>query len=301
MNDLFRAAPYVKLHRGRTMVIKVGGAPLSRPHWMHQLARQISVIHSLGARVVLLHGGGPQTDTLQKTLGEEPRRIEGRRVTSELALRALRMATSGDLNGLLTSALNAQGAPAVGLCAASADIVVAKRRPPMETSAGTIDFGLVGDPARADARPLRVLLDAGYIPVVAPPVSDGAGGFLNVNADLLAACLATALEASKLIMATGAEGILRDPNDAHSVVSTLSVAELDGLAACGALRDGMRVKATAIRSALLAGVPRVHVVSGTEPDALLRELYTTQGCGTLVTLEPEKVPGEMIEAGAWQA
>ena len=121
---------------------------------------------------------------------------------------------------------------------------------------------------------------------------------MNINADLAAAAIACALSAAKLVLATGAPGILRHRADPQSLVSALSLAELDALVADGLLQDGMRVKATAIRSALLGGVARVHVVSGSEPDALLRELYTTHGCGTLVTLEPEKAPVEEPVAAA---
>jgi acetylglutamate kinase len=134
------------------------------------------------------------------------------------------------------------------------------------------------------------LLEAGVVPVVAPPAGDGMGGFLNVNADVAAAEIAIALCAEKLVLLTDVPGILRDVHDAHTLVSALSAEDLAGLIESGALGGGMRVKATAIQRALAGGVGRVHVVSGTEPEALLRELYTTQGAGTLLTLEPEAAP-----------
>ena len=137
---------------------------------------------------------------------------------------------------------------------------------------------------------LHALLENGFIPVVAPPASDGHGGFLNVNADLAAASIAVAMKARKLILATGAPGILRDMNDAHSLVSALTLADLIAMEAEGVLQAGMRVKAKAMRIALEGGVARVHVVSGADPEALLVELYTTQGAGTLVTLDPERAP-----------
>ena len=233
MIDLFKAAPHIRLHRGATMVIKVGGGALARPANVRQFARQVSILQALGARVVIVHGGGPQTDALQRLLGEEPRMVDGRRVTSPIGLRALRMATLGELNSELAAALTAEGAPAAG---------------------------------------------------------DGQGGFLNVNADLAAASIAVAMKARKLVLATGAPGILRDANDAHSLVSALTLSDLISMEASGALQAGMKVKAKAIRIALEGGVGRVHVVSGSDPEALLVELYTTQGAGTLVTLEPERAP-----------
>lgn len=292
MTDLIRAVPHVRLHRGKTLVIKAGGGCVARPSAMRALARQLGAVHALGSRVVVVHGGGPQTDALQRLLGDEPRMVDGRRVTTPTAMRALRMATAGELNGELVAALGAEGAPAIGVSGASAGLLVATRRPPMQTTAGLVDFGEVGDLRSVDPRPLLTLLDEGYVPVVCPPAGDGAGGFLNVNADLTAASLAVALRAAKLVLVTGAPGVLANPEDPRSLLSALSLAELDALEESGALRAGMRVKAAAIRAALYGGVGRVHVVSGADPEALLRELYTNHGAGTLITREPEVAPGD---------
>jgi acetylglutamate kinase len=283
--DLFRASEYARLHQGKVMVFKVGGACLAKPNQRAALARQISVAAAFGVRAVLVHGAGPQTSELQTLLGEIPQKVDGRRVTSELGLRALRLAGMGVVNSDLCASLTAEGALAIGLCAAGADLVQAKRREPMETSQGSVDFGCVGDVVSVNAAPLQALLAADLIPVVAPPASDGAGGFLNVNADSLAASIAMALGAEKLILVSDTPGILSDPKDRHSLLSTLSLTQLNSLLEGGALQDGMAVKAMAIRAALSGGVSRVHVVSGLSEDALLGELYTTQGTGTLVTSE----------------
>ena len=216
--------------------------------------------------------------------------VDGRRVTTPTAMRALRMATAGELNGELVAALSAEGAPAIGVSGASAGLLLASRRPPMQTSEGLVDFGEVGDVQSVDPKPLLALIDGGFIPVVCPPASDGNGNFLNVNADLTAASIAVALGAAKLVMLTGAPGILSNPDDANSLLSALSIAELDAMEESGAMRGGMRVKAAAIRAALYGGVGRVHVVSGSDPEALVRELYSNHGAGTLVTREPEKAP-----------
>jgi acetylglutamate kinase len=171
-------------------------------------------------------------------------------------------------------------------------LLVARKRPPVETEAGTVDFGAVGDPVAVDPVPLRALLDAGRLPVVSPPASDGLGGLLNVNADFMAAAIASALGAAKLVLVTGAPGILTNPEDPRSLVSALSLAELAELEGSGRVRGGMKAKSTAIRRALDGGVGRVHVVSGLDPGALLIELYTNHGAGTLVTRERELVPEE---------
>lgn len=299
MIDLVRAAPHIALHRGQTFVIKLGGEPLGQRVQRRALALQIAAIHALGSRLVLVHGGGPQTDSVQRSLGEEPRLIGGKRVTTPLALRALCMATAGELHGQLLADLAAAGVPAAGLAGASAGMLVAKKRPPVETEQGTVDFGAVGDLVGVDVVPLRALLEAGRVPVVSPPASDGAGGLLNVNADFMAAGIAAALGAKKLVLVTGAPGILTDPADPASLVSALSLDELAALEAAGKIRGGMLAKATAIRRAILGGVGRVHVVSGLAPSALLIELYTNHGAGTLVTAQREDAPApELAEVSA---
>jgi acetylglutamate kinase len=287
--DLYRAAPHIRLHRDKVIVIKVGGGSLGSAHAREALARQISLVHDLGSHVVVVHGGGPQTDELQRLLGDEPEMVDGRRVTTEAALRALRMATGGELNGLFVGSLRALGTPAVGLSAASG-ILTASRRPPLATTRGPVDFGLVGDLERVDVSTLVAVLDAGSVPVVCPPAADEKGGALNVNADLAAAAIAVEMESAKLVLMTGTPGILARHDDPGSLLSAITLSELDALEDEGGLAKGMLVKAAAIRKAIRGGVGRVHVVSGSDPDALLLELYTNHGAGTLVTLEPEVAP-----------
>ena len=281
--ELLAAADHVRLHRKKTMVFKVGGACLQKAQALERVARQIACVQAFGARPVVVHGGGPQASELQRMLGEEPRMVDGRRVTSELALSALRMSVIGELNGDVAAAITRCGARAIGTSAAT--FVRATRRPPMRTSEGAVDFGLVGDVAGVDAAGLRALLEADVVPVLGPPAGDGDGGFLNVNADLLAAEVAVALGAHKLILLTSANGVQADPAEPASVVSTMTLAELRRMRDEGAVVGGMHVKSRAIERALEGGVRRVHVVSGMDEDSCLIELYTNHGAGTLVTLE----------------
>ena len=290
MIDLVPASDYIRLFRGRTFVFKLGGGCLSRPGLVAELARQIAVVDACGARPVVVHGAGPQVDEVQRSLGEEPVKVAGRRVTTPAALEALLQVARGSIGPLLAKELERRGARPRHVPAE--EVVVADRRPPVQTEAGLVDFGLVGDIRRVHAGPLRALVDAGVIPILSPPVGDRAGRdrYLNANADLLAAQVAGALGADKLLLVTSAPGVLSDPSDPRSALSTLTVRELDQLERSGAIQDGMKVKAKAARDALSAGVPRVHVVSGVEPDALLGELFTTHGTGTLVTVEKESAP-----------
>lgn len=284
MEGLLRAAGHARLHRGKRIVVKIGGACLARPAARARVARQVACVEALGAHPLVVHGGGPQTSELQRALGEEPRLVDGRRVTSPTALRALRFAVIGELGGDLAAALAAAGARALATSAAGCG-VRARRRPPVMTSEGEVDFGLVGDVVAVDPTALASLLAGGVIPVVGPPAAGEGEELFNVNADLLAAEIAVALGAEKLCLLTDAPGILRDARDAASAFSTLSLAELDALEREGALTGGMRVKAAAIRRALEGGVRRVHVVDGRDEEALLVELYTASGAGTLVTRE----------------
>jgi acetylglutamate kinase len=284
MKELIRAASFVRVHRGAVMVIKIGGACLRKKRHRRDLARQISTIQALGGLPLVVHGGGPQTDAVQEQLGESARMVDGRRVTTPTALRALRMSIVGELNGELAAAITSAGAPAVGLCAADAGLVIARKRAPLPTSEGLTDFGAVGEVEQINPDYLLALLDQGIVPVLCPPVSDGHDGFLNLNADTLAAELAIALGASKLVLLSDAAGVLSDPNDADSVLSDLSAAQLTELDQLGALQAGMKVKAAAMLHALQKGVKRVHLVCGTDPESLLIELYTSHGAGTLLTL-----------------
>jgi acetylglutamate kinase len=286
--DLETAEPYVRAHRGMLFVIKVGGECLASPVRVQRVAREIAMIEAFGAHPLVVHGAGPQTDALQRGLGEEPRKVGGRRITSRLALRALRYATQGELGPDLALALSTSGARAVAV-GASSGVLVASRRPPLIRAGKRVDFGHVGDLKAVDTSPLAALVKSGFIPVLSPPASDGVGGYLNVNADLVAARLAVELRADKLILLTGSAGILGNPEDTASLFSTLSLEELEGLRKKGAIVGGMDVKAEAIRIALEGGVARVHAVSGIQNEALLSELYTAEGSGTLITAEA--VPG----------
>jgi len=282
--DLVRAAEHVRQHQGRTFVVKVGGACLAKPRYIRRVAEQLACVHALGARLVVVHGAGPQANDGQRALGEEPVFVDGRRITTPAALEAL-TTSAKELSLALSEALEARGSDTVLF----SDCANATKRPPMETSEGMIDFGLVGDIASVDAEAVKQKLDEGLIPLVAPPAPDGSGGSLNVNADLLAAQFATSLGAAKLVLLTSAAGVLADPTDPHSAISVLSLADLLARRTDGSVAGGMHVKTAAIETAMSGGIERVHVVNGMDEDSLLVELYTNQGAGTLILAEAEGV------------
>ena len=276
------AAPYVRLFKGKVFVVKAGGAVFADAASTRTLIEQIAILHHLGIRVVLVHGGGPQLDAMQRALGIEPRMVRGRRVTDERSIDVTTMVLNGSINTRILAACRELGVDAIGVSGVDAGLVRARRRPPVEVDGETVDYGFVGDVAGVDASVLLRQLDAGLMPVVSPLSSDDNGCVLNINADTVAARIGAALGAEKLILCTGAPGILEDLADPRSLVS---YTDLDGLArlqASGSFADGMLPKANAIEEAIRSGVRRVHVISYSVPDALLAEVFTNEGTGTLI-------------------
>ena len=279
---LKHALPYLRMFKGKTFVVKAGGGALAEETALRGLVEQAGILHQLGVRVVLVHGGGPQATDLERALGAEPRFVGGRRVTDDGALRVATMVLNGALNTRLLAACRAAGVPAIGLSGVDAGLVRARRRPPVEVEGQRVDYGHVGDVVAVDASVLERLLAAGFVPVVSPLSADDSGALLNVNADSVAAAVAIALGAEKLILITGAPGILERLEDPGSLVSYTDLPSLGRLRQTGALRDGMMPKAEAVETALRGGVPRAHVISYRVPDSLLVEVFTNEGCGTLV-------------------
>lgn len=282
---LKHALPYLRLFQGKTFVIKLSGEAVEEEGRLLLFLEQIEVLHRLGIRVVLVHGGGPQTTALADRLGLATQKIDGRRVTDAATLEAAVMAMAGKVNTALLAACRRAGVAAVGLSGVDADLVEARRRPPIPSAdrqAAAVDYGFVGDVEAVHPRVVQKLLDDGYVPVVAPLAADAAGAILNVNADTIAAELAVALSAEKLLFAVAVPGLLERADDPASLVSLVDLAGLAELESKGVVTGGMLPKSRAIARALENGVPRVHLVPFATPDALLVELFTNEGIGTLV-------------------
>jgi acetylglutamate kinase len=280
---LRHAAPYIRMFKRKIFVLKAGGEAFTSAEATRALVEQIGLLHQVGIRVVLVHGGGPQSTELSDRLGLATEFVEGRRVTSASVLEATTMALNGAINTKIVAACRAAGVPAVGLSGVDAGLIRARRRPPVARGAdGTVDYGFVGDIESVDAGVLLNQLDDDLVPIVSPLSSDDEGTLLNINADTVAAAIARALGAEKLILATGAPGILETLGDPRSLISYIDRAGLKRLRDEGKLTDGMLPKVAAIEQALAGGVPRVHVISYSLPDSLLLEVFTNEGTGTLV-------------------
>ncbi|MFL5521479.1 MAG: acetylglutamate kinase [Gemmatimonadales bacterium] len=287
------ALRYVRAYRDRVFVVKLGGDVLSDPAILDGVSAQLGLLSSLGIRLVVVHGGGPQATALSRRLGVEPTIVAGRRVTDDSALDVAKMVYGGMLNTDLVAALREHRLQAVGLSGVDADLILAKRRPPVSVvdDAGktrTVDYGHVGDIERVDPRVLYTLVEARFIPVVASLAGDDEGNVYNVNADTVAESIAVATQAMKLIFMTGAPGVLRDRNDPSSLVTFADPDDLTSLMASGALVGGMRPKVEACIRAATSGVERTHIIDGRAPDALLLEVFTGAGCGTMIVGRKEK-------------
>jgi acetylglutamate kinase len=280
------AAPYIHMYKGKVFVIKTGGGAFRDGAAMRSFMEQVAILHHLGIRVVLVHGGGPQLDTLTKKLGVETRMVQGRRVTDGGAIDVACMALNGLINTRLLGLCREFGIDAIGLSGVDAGLVKAHKRAPVTLANGeVVDYGMVGDIDSVDGSVITRLLDSGFLPVVSPLSCDAAGHLLNINADTVAAAIGGAMDAEKLILCTGAPGILERLDDPQSLISYTDVAGLRRLREEGALADGMLPKSSAIETAIRGGVRRVHVISYAAADALLAEIFTNEGTGTLVVAD----------------
>ena len=299
VSALKHAAPYIRLFKGKVFVIKVGGEVFADRALTNALVEQVGILHQVGIRTVLIHGGGPQSTELAKALGIDTKFIEGRRVTDSDSLSVATMILNGQVNTRILATCRDLQIPAGGISGVDAGLIRAHKRPPVESKDGSsVVYGFVGDIDSVEADILRKQLDNGLMPVVSPLSCDESGNILNINADTVAAAIAAELDAEKLILVTGASGILENINDPGSLISYIDRKHQKKLKKKRILADGMLPKAAAIDAAIENGVQRVHVISYKLPDSILLEVFTNEGTGTLVVddinaLTPEE-QGEEI-------
>ncbi len=276
------AAKYVRAFRDKPFVVKIGGDILADAAMRQSVCGQLALLSSFAIPLVIVHGGGSAVDTLAQHLGLTTTKVAGRRVTSPETLEVAKMALKGRAQMDLIADLQTAGLPAVGLSGQDSGLLRSQRRPPVSIDGQTVDFGCVGDIETVEPRLLRHLIEGGYVPVVAPFTADAAQQVLNTNADSVAAAIAAALGAEKLFFVLRAPGLLSNPEDERSLLPLVDFAQLDELERTGAIQSGMRPKIAAARSALADGVASVHLVSGVQSDAILAEVFTNEGSGTMV-------------------
>jgi len=282
------AAPYIRMYKGKVFVIKAGGAVFSDEASTRGLIEQVAILHQVGIKTVLVHGGGPQLDIMQKSLGIETQMVHGRRVTDQKSIDVTAMVLNGLINTRILAICRDLDIEAVGISGVDAGLIRAHKRAPVrvsEHSTETVDYGFVGDVDSVDTNVIQKLLDNGLMPVVSPLSADSSGTLLNINADTVAAAIGGALAAEKLVLCTGANGIMERLEDPSSVISYTDLKGLKKLRDQGSLKDGMLPKAAAIENAIRSGVRRVHVISYKSPDSVLAEVFTNEGTGTLVVAD----------------
>jgi acetylglutamate kinase len=287
--DLLREAlPYIQRFKGKTFVVKLSGKVTEEPENLASLAEELALMHQVGIRICVVHGGGKQLTDLAEQMGVEQTIINGRRVTDDATLDMAKMMFAGKINIDILAALRRRGVHAVGLSGVDGNIVVAERRPPRDIlnqetgERGVVDFGHVGDVVEIDDRLLRVLLDHDYLPVVSSLGADDDGRVFNINADTIAAEIAVRLEAEKLVMLSDVDGIYLRPGEQATKISRLTAAEVEALIRDGVATGGMIPKLQNITELLRRGVRSAHIIKGSLRNALLSEVFTDDGTGTMI-------------------
>ena len=276
---LIQALPYIRRFAGKAVVVKLGGAAIDA-ELDRALAQDVLLLRSVGVRVVLVHGGGPQVDALMRRMGKEPEFREGLRVTDEETLEIVRMVLVGKINRDLVGTINREALDdpvAVGVSGEDGGLLTAT---PRESA-----LGFVGDVSHVRASVLDSLLDQGLSPVVSTVGADASGQPYNINADEAARAIAVAMVAEKIVYLTAAPGLLEDVGDESSLVPRLTAAELRLRIGDDAIGGGMIPKLRACADAVEGGVGTAHIIDGRVPHALLIELLTDEGIGTMVKRE----------------
>ncbi len=272
---LLEALPYIQRFRDKVVVVKYGGAAMTDPELSDLFAQDVVLMRSVGMKPVVVHGGGPQIGSLMKRLGMVPEFRQGLRVTDAETLDVARMVLVGKVNRDIVSSINVHGPLAVGLSGEDAGLITASARHP--------DLGYVGNVDSVNPGILDRLLAEELIPVVATIGTDLEGQAYNINADTAAGAVAEAVQAEKLVYLTDVIGVLRDLADPESLITTASADELDKLIEEGVLTGGMIPKITSCTRAVRNGVAGAHILDGRVPHALLLEMFTRDGIGTMVS------------------
>lgn len=273
---LIEALSYISKFKGQVVVIKYGGAAMVQEASRVAFAQDIVLLQSLGMFPVIVHGGGPEVSKALKALGQEAEFVEGLRVTSEENLRVTEMVLSGTINQAIIAHLNSQGGNAVGMSGKDGHLIQARKM----SHVNGIDLGYVGEIVRVDPKLVTLLLNNGFIPVISPIGMGEDGTTYNINADTAASRIAAALGAEKVIFMTDVDGVM----GGDGMISTLTVEETQRLVADGTIDGGMLPKIEAMLYSLANDVRSAHIINGSDPHAIIAELFTDRGIGTVITL-----------------
>ena len=268
---LIEALPYIRRFWGKKIVIKYGGSAMEDPALREEVLRDVLLLHYVGMKVVLVHGGGKEISEWMRRLGKEPVFLNGQRITDKESLEIAEMVLTGKTNKDLVARLWKLGGKAVGISGKDAGFLIAKRKE---------GLGEVGEIERVDPHILDVLMDESYIPVISSIAMDEEGKGLNVNSDAAAGHIAGAIKAEKLLILTDVRGVLEREEDEESLLSVINFKELDNI--IEKVGGGMKPKLLACKKALLEGVRSAHIIDGRLPHSLLMEIFTDRGLGTMI-------------------
>ena len=272
---LSEALPYIQRFANKRIVIKYGGSAMVDKELQSAVLRDIALLSSVGVQIVVVHGGGPEINQWLKKLGIKPVFLDGLRITDTETMDVVEMVLAGRVNKQIVSGINNHGSLAVGLCGIDGGLIEAR-------TLGGGTHGLVGEVSKVNTKLLTPLLDKGYVPVISSIANSHDGRSHNINADTVAGEIAAALSAEKLILLTDTPGILRNENDPSSLIEKIRLSEARELIDNEIVKEGMRPKVECCIRALAQGVNAAHIIDGRTPHALLLEVFTDSGIGTMV-------------------
>lgn len=278
---LIEALPYIKSFWGKTVVVKYGGAAMTDDKLKHEVMQDIVLMKYVGMKPVLVHGGGPEITKAMQQMGKKVEFIDGRRVTDKETMEITEMVLVGKLNQDIVATLNRHGGWAVGLSGKDGGLITAHKL----VTASNADLGFVGEVFKVRPEVIATLDREKFIPVIAPVGVDEEGNTYNINADDVAAAMAVALNADKLVLLTNVPGIMVNPEDPGTLLSTLRVKDIEDMVSRGSISGGMQPKVRACERALRGGVGKTHIIDGRISHALLLEIFTDRGIGTEMVIE----------------
>ncbi len=279
---LIEALPYIQELHGEYIVIKYGGHAMLDEELKHHTLRDTILLKYIGAKPIIVHGGGPEITKAMEKLGKKPIFIEGLRVTDRETLDIVQMVLVGKINIDLVSKANQMGAKAVGLSGKDARLIVAEKKKPVKVKDTEVDLGYVGEIKEVNTDIIEILTENGYIPIISPIGFSNEGIGYNLNADTVAGYIAGSLKAKKLIILTDVPGVLRDLNDEKSLIKEMKKEEIDELIEKNIVKGSMIPKLLACKKALEMGVEKAHIIDGRVKHAILLELFTDEGIGTMI-------------------
>lgn len=287
---LIESLPYIQKFNDTTMVVKVGGNAMANPEAASDLTeniiKDIVLLHFIGIKVVVIHGGGPEISEKMQKLGKTPKFVGGLRVTDDETLEIATMVLVGNINTRMVSLINKYGGKGIGLNGIDARLIMAKKKRYQKVIIdGTeedVDVGWIGETEIINSGIVKLMIENEYIPVISPIASDAQGHSLNINADTVASEIAASLGAKKLIMMTDVDGVLENRDDKDSRISKIKTDEIDTLISTGVISGGMIPKIKGAEIAINGGVESVHIINGSKLHSLILELFTDTGVGTMI-------------------